>query len=141
MKSLPGSWVGRGAAWEWIKHSSSTNIEGSWEKGVSWSGAPYGINAAKELKNMLSQQHYVIVLVQSEIINGYDRVITSEKVGHWVLITGFSQQWSNGDEESAWNWVRINNPYNNREEYYPWKDSKLSLAIDGYSIVELWQGE
>ena len=61
--------------------------------------------------------------------------------GHWVLITGLSEQWDCNDDDSAWNWVRINNPYNNRIEYYPWKDFKktISKGKAAYQLVEFWQ--
>jgi hypothetical protein len=62
-------------------------------------------------------------------------------IGHWVVVTGMSNSCHWDDDESPLNWVRVNNPYNNRVEYYPWKDFKISMKKGeaAYQLVELWQ--
>jgi RHS repeat-associated protein len=50
------------------------------------------------------------------------QVNPSGEIGHWVMITGISREWKNSDEYSAWNWVRIFNPFDNETEYYWWGD-------------------
>ncbi len=46
----------------------------------------------------------------------------SYPIPHWILITGVSAQWDLTRSKSAWNWVRIFNPFDNEAEYYRWED-------------------
>lgn len=81
-----------------------------------------------------------MVLANLKNDGDFRTLIPEVGIPHWVVLTGMSQQWDSWNEDSSLNWVRINNPYNNRSEYYPWKDFKVSLSIEtGYGFVELWQ--
>jgi hypothetical protein len=60
--------------------------------------------------------------------------VGGNKVEHWVLITGISQQWEATDRYSPWNWVRIFNPFDNDTEYYWWKDFRDSWGFEGSKI-------
>lgn len=51
---------------------------------------------------------------------------TGNDIGHWVIITGISSQRREGNEDSAWNWIRIFNPFDNQTEYYWWEDFHLA---------------
>ena len=139
MKALPGNWKGKSYSWGWTAYADTFH-QGiySWQE-TSWTGTIYGTNTAIGIKDRLNQNHYLIALVQSRIVDGYDQVVPFFETGHWVIITGLSGSWNSVNEESEWNWVRINNPFNNRVEYYPWKDFKKSFDLTGYSMVELWQ--
>ena len=106
-------------------------------KGTSSYDWNMGPNSANVLKTMLGKKHYAIALVQIKIEGGYSRIIRDTGIGHWVLITGMSAQWEKNDN-SSYNWIRINNPYNNRKEYYPWTDFKTSWSHFAFGYVELW---
>ena len=138
MKILPGEWAGKSYIYSESRFSDKQgNLTYSEE---SWSGSPYGSDADSAFQRMLSQNHYVIANVQINVDEqGWSRVTASQGIPHWVIVTGMSSPWDGANKESATNWVRINNPYNNRAEYYPWKDFKPSLGYQGWSLVELWQ--
>ncbi len=145
IKTLPGKWSGRAYAWSQVKSEDSSQIVTlstfNWSGDNSNPDQTYGKNAAINLNNMMRQNHYPIVLVNiSNQSSQWQPLITTDQgVQHWVLVTGFSQQWDYSNEYSAWNWVKINNPYNNRVEYYPWKDFKQSMSSGtGWSLVEIW---
>jgi len=57
---------------------------------------------------------------------------------HWVVVTGVSREWEYRDDRvySPWNWVRIYNPFDNEEEYYPWKDFHSSWKNDGNMMIK-----
>jgi len=58
------------------------------------------------------------------------------RVGHWVVITGFSKQWEINPWDSPQNWVRIYNPFDNDIEYYPWRYFSESWYRDGFQMVK-----
>jgi len=89
---------------------------------------------------MLQAGHFVIVGVTIKG-SGWGKVITTGGAGHWVVVTGFSGQWHAGSEDSEWNWVRINNPFANRVEYYPWQYFKDSMHNQGFTVGELWHNK
>lgn len=134
---------------------------GRFDTNESWSAPPenpgnYGEIAPAELYNKLQQGHYLMILTNLKPHGQRRELIPNSKYpgaiplddptskfssGHWVLITGLSEQWDCDDDNSAWNWVRVNNPYNNRVEYYPWNDFKntISTGKASYQLVEFWQ--
>jgi len=114
---------------------------------IGWSGnTSYDYDmenkAAIKLRSMLRSNHYVIALINITVdVNGFSRVVPDVAIGHWVVITGLSHPWDFNNDNSASNWVRINNPYNNRPEYYPWKDFRDSWQIYGFTYVEFYPQE
>ena len=166
MMVFPGKWAGKTYGWSQsfyldtdmaskIKINNDKTLPAEWYyqlpnnnfKSENWAGSGLekydGVRAAQVLRNRLQQQHYLIILGNLQDKGAYRTLVSqASKTPHWVLITGLSQQWVENDETSAWNWVRINNPYNNRVEYYPWKDFKLSISSGeaaGYPLLELWR--
>ena len=151
INTFPESWAVKGYAWT---ESLYVDTDGGrdYDNSRSWSGSEYGIYgdiAAQELFRMMSisPPHYLLLMSNLEVINGFGTLVPRAKTGHWVLLTGLSQSCGNSgwqsDEYSSWNWVRINNPYNNRVEYYPWKDFKESISISTgdavWQLLELWK--
>jgi RHS repeat-associated protein len=95
------------------------------------------------LIGMLSQQHYMIPLVSIKQYSGRSDPgtllpRTGVVSGHWVLLTGISASWQPGDLDSYLNWVRIKNPFRNRDEYYTWSEFEGSWA-SSRSLVEIWK--
>jgi hypothetical protein len=88
------------------------------------------------LRDKMIKGNYLIVLVYLRIDNEWGMIVTDEATLHWVVITGFSKNWNAIDNNSGLNWIRINNPFNNRVEYYPIKDFKKSLFTN--SILEIF---
>jgi hypothetical protein len=93
---------------------------------------------------MLMANHYVIAGVEIEAGGGnWGRLVTTETdTGHWIVLTAMSSdaQWDSSDERSPWNWVRINNPFANRVEYYPWWFFKAAFYIQDLPVMEIWPG-
>ena len=112
---------------------------GVFDKNDSWSGTEYGTNAASALRNKLASGHRLLALASLRGSGEWRPLVTGTGILHWVLITGFSTNWDETNENSNRNYVRINNPYNNRKEVYMWKDFKASLANNGWGLVELWK--
>lgn len=110
------------------------------KNGPNWYGSKYGEMVYPKLSHMLLTGHYVIAGVTIKG-SGWGEVVTTGGVGHWVVITGFSSMWDAGTENSKWNWVRINNPFANRVEYYPWQYFKSSMKNQGYIVGELWHNK
>jgi RHS repeat-associated protein len=120
-----------------------------------WDGPNHTLIAPR-FEQMLQLGHYVIVLttMKRDIPINTDNpwgTLTNthinNSVAHWVVLTGMSQQWDETNEASIMNWVRVNNPYSNQEQYYPWKffkDSMTSwntLVADqgaGPMVMEIW---
>ncbi|MBK9781708.1 MAG: hypothetical protein IPP55_16925 [Anaerolineales bacterium] len=129
---------------EIAKISSFPNNNWWFEGGVfdgeeSWSGSPYGTNAASALRQKLASGHRLLALATLKESGEWRPLVTGTGILHWVLITGFSTNWNEIDENSNRNYVRINNPYNNRKEVYMWRDFKASIANNGWGLVELWK--
>lgn len=136
VKSMPGNWQGTAYSWNWKAIASTDNTNLEYSENI-WPGE----DVATALKTKMINNHYLLLLVQSSISStGYDHVISNLGIGHWVVLTGFSSVWRKPDD-SPWNWVSINNPFNNRREYYPWAIFKSSFSHYGYQTVELWKGE
>lgn len=114
------------------------NNEGLW-----WGSdtANTGSVISSKLKTMLRMGHYVLVLSNLDLSDIWGRITinTYNNVGHWFVLTGMSQQWET-DEKSVFNWVRINNPFSNRTEYYPWWYIKKSMFTQTPIVVELFRG-
>jgi RHS repeat-associated protein len=124
-----------------------------------WYGDEQGSLIAPRFREMLQLGHYVMVLCTMKQDTGYyanpwgtltDNNDTTKKPnptsGHWVVLTGMSAQWDSSNEDSIWNWVRINNTYSNQEQYYPWKFFKDSMfkyngpnTTASPSVMEIWQ--
>jgi hypothetical protein len=51
---------------------------------------------------------------------------------------GISESWQPSDLDSYFNWVRIKNPFRNRDEYYTWSEFEASWA-SSRSLVEIWK--
>jgi len=126
------------------------------ENGPQWDG-PNGSSLAPRFIKMLQSNHYVLTLstmyrdIPINTTNPYGRLADSnsngvETVGHWVVLKGMSTPWDNTNEDSVMNWVMINNPYSNQEQYYPWWYFKKSLYLfngpntnSGPSALEIWR--
>jgi hypothetical protein len=92
----------------------------------------------------MQEGRFLIVLVRHHIIRQYWSELVTEGGGtHWVVLTGFSESWKEYADYSMYNWVRINNPFNNRREYYLWRDFIKSMANatsnENLNILLLWQ--
>jgi len=96
-----------------------------------WNG-----NIKDHLKSMLVKGHYPIILSNIDPNTGWQIPYNTEKTnyGHWVLVTGFSSS----EVYSPYKWVRINNPFNNQEEFYPWWYFDKTLT-PGDHVVEIWK--
>jgi hypothetical protein len=83
------------------------------------------------LKEGLQHGRYPVPLVE---INSNGALETDGDIDHWVVVTGISS-----DDK----WVRINNPFQNREEIYTWEYFQQAMEIDGsrYTHFEIWQQE
>ncbi len=68
--------------------------------------------AFKFVKDILRSRNRIIAGVNIEISHGR---LWNTNMYHWVGITGLTQEWGRG---KPWQWIRIFNPYDNREEYY-----------------------
>ena len=101
----------------------------------------YGEIADQELLNKLSNHANLLIMANLKI-SGEDGVLVpyDSSTGHWVVLTGMSSNWYDFDEGSEYHWVRINNPFNNRTEYYQWSDFKSSISSGeaAYHLVELY---
>jgi RHS repeat-associated protein len=69
----------------------------------------------------------------------------ANKITHWVVISGVSNEWSktNGfynNNDSPWNWVRVFNPFDNQTEYYWWKDFRDAWDAAGGMLVVVSRG-
>ena len=75
-----------------------------------------------------------------EVWTYQNRNITKYVARHWVVLTGLSSPWS-PHSDSSLNWVRLNNPFNNQVEYYPWGefDQSLRAASPEYNILEVFR--
>jgi RHS repeat-associated protein len=98
---------------------------------------------AKKMKQSMKAGRFLIPLTSLSTSTG--ELVKEGGVGHWVVVTGFSQPWYPVTDSSGWpnfgNWVRVNNPFNNAEEYYPWThfaSSMLSLSGWYRGWVEVW---
>ncbi len=49
-----------------------------------------------------------------------------------------SNEFDYSDPKSDNNWIRINNPYSNRIEYYTWEDFYMSV-MNGRPVLEIYQ--
>ena len=87
----------------------------------SWAGSPYNSSdAAVYLVQNLAGNKGTIILASLQIENGWGKLIPQKGIDHWVVVTGLSESLVEGcSEDSPYNWIRINNPFNNRVEYYP----------------------
>jgi RHS repeat-associated protein len=94
---------------------------------------------ADDLREALRGGHYLMAAVRINIYQPANGAIAPAGAAHWVLITGFSAQWQSSDEYSPWNWVRVNNPFGNRVEYYWWRDFKDSATVGGFFLIDLWK--
>lgn len=157
MRTFPGNWQGLSHRFGYLYSlkTSETGSEnpkelfnnpewfyqyGDFPSGYKWYGSDTGDKTASELRARMQMNHDLILISQLEIENGYGTLVPySTNISHWVVITGMSEQWDPINEDSVWNWVRINNPYNNRVEYYPWNDFKKSMNFGGFEMLELWK--
>jgi len=143
LASFPGQWIARSYVWEEVITMDNSGHDPIVEN-YRWYNADSNV-AAESLKEKLRMGHYVMALVKMQYDyghgdsrTGWSEVISTGNTPHWVVITGFSAPWNNNDPSSSYNWIRINNPYNNRVEYYPWMHFYDSLVA--YSLVEIWPG-
>jgi RHS repeat-associated protein len=143
IRTFSGNWIGKSYIGGYSRTMMSSEYRDNpstiiWhDKSEYWAGAT-GSNAYSGLYEKLNMHHYLIALVQSKVTNGWNQVSPGGGVNHYVVITGLSSNWQSY-EKSPLNWVRVNNPYNNREEYYPWKDFKPAFKELGFGMVELWK--
>jgi hypothetical protein len=96
-------------------------------------------NYPNQIRGQLAIGHYHIALV--DIDTNLDGILTNYNsgTGHWIVITGFSSQWSSSSLDSKWNWVRIYNPFRNRIEYYSWMKFRNSVRTG--TALEVWEDE
>jgi len=98
---------------------------------------------AERLRQSMRAGRFLIPLTSLSTTTG--ELVREGGVGHWVVVTGFSQPW-HPVAAGSWranfgNWVRVNNPFNNAEEYYPWTHlSSSMLNLSGWyrGWVEAW---
>jgi hypothetical protein len=116
------------------------------QKFMEPSGRPYTAHGvAPWYRETLEKNHYLVVLGQLDKDNGGILVPaprTSDGAvkishGHWVVITGMSASWNHSDNLSRYNWVRIMNPYLDREEYYWW--GEFSNSTTSLFALEIWK--
>lgn len=96
---------------------------------VQWAPEPpyyrsYGKDIRDRINGWLRNRRYPIITVRINGSGGNEDGgrVASGPYRHWVVITGISQQFSLQNPESAWNWIRIYNPFHNRTEYYWFSD-------------------
>lgn len=94
-------------------------------------------SAHQFLRSALSGKRYPVAGVQ---INGSTGRIVDIGAGHWVVVSAVSRedQWARGEE---WRWLRIMNPFDNENEYYPWGYFWSGMWLETLSthrIVEVW---
>jgi hypothetical protein len=145
LKTFPTNWVTKASSLGTVLTKSMSGIY-DYEPSSYWYGDGGIFNedtAAEYLKNAIDEpnRHYILALINIEITNGWIEVIKryddpNLNIGHWVVITGFSYPWYSDNENN--NWVRINDPFNNRTVYYPWPVFYSSMI--SYSLLELWPG-
>jgi len=135
-------WQGRAYIYNQILFYDGATGKSHYEQygGPNWYGNWQALGIYPKLKTMLQAGHYVIAGV-TIVGSGWGQVVTTNGVGHWVVITGLSGEWNSMSEDSEWNWVRINNTFANRVEYYPWHYFKDSMKNQGYTIGELWHNK
>jgi hypothetical protein len=90
-----------------------------------------------QIRGQLALGHYHIALVDIDTSKNGRLKNYNTGTGHWIAITGFSAQWSSSSLDSKWNWVRIYNPYENRIEYYSWKEFRNSVRLG--TALEIWE--
>jgi hypothetical protein len=95
------------------------------------------------MRQKLQEGHYLIPLVTflPDRSGKLVPIASKPSTSHWIVLTGFSYPWDGSGGDSIINWVRINNPFFNREEYYLWKDFRRSMeaAPGGYGLLEAWK--
>jgi hypothetical protein len=104
---------------------------GNWVADLTMDGLLYGLH------KQLYFNKYTILLTSCNAGTGI-LVHRSTGVGHWVVFTGMTLDWDWSNPESKENWIRVNNPFNNREEYYQWSDFRESVSSPRY-MVEIFR--
>jgi len=135
-------WQGRTYVFNAILFYDGLTGISHWEKtgGSNWYGEDWqGLDVYPKVKSILAAGHYVIAGVT--IGGSWGQVVSNGETGHWVVVTGLSRQWEAGSEDSAWNWVRVNNPFSSRVEYYPWQYFKDSMHEQSFALGELWHNK
>jgi hypothetical protein len=91
---------------------------------------------AMRMASQLRELRYTILL---ETCDPYTRRVVPLSKGdsHWIVLTGLSNEWNWTNLSDSHNWIRINNPFRNRIEYYYWKDIYAS-ASSHRSMVEMY---
>lgn len=97
----------------------------------------------------LKNDRYLIVIVRLKIsshplYDPYDSLTAFNleetpngmQCGRWIVVTGMTKPWDFQNESiSPLNWIKINNPFGNRVEYYPWRE--FNLSVNSNSMVEV----
>lgn len=93
---------------------------------------------AQPFRAILIQSHPLISLVNISTGKA-GKLVPRDSNGaicHWVVITGFSRCWDPEHENAPLNWIRIQNPFCNHTEYYPWSEFLLSVQNN---VAEIWE--
>ena len=120
----------------------------TWEYAIHWTSpsvakdsSNYSQSAVSDMKNAMTRGRFIISLTSLRKATG--TLVSGGGIGHWVVVTGLSKEWSKYSEGSFLNWVRVNNPYNNAVEYYPWKEFNQSMlnadTCEAWRWLEVWK--
>jgi RHS repeat-associated protein len=77
------------------------------------------------LRNALQKGNFPFMLVKVDSSHGNLIPHDNRGTAHWILATGLSAEWERG---TPWQWVRLNNPFDNQVEYYPWETFEDSFV-------------
>ncbi len=123
-----------------------------------WTAAGEGVVANKLPEWVTSYQVVIagVTMRPSGFLDANFVKPNGDKIGHWVVITGYSHEWERLNNrqiqnaqtsgwkykvglqhinDSGWNWVRVYNPYDNQTEYYPWKHFWNAWKANGAFMI------
>jgi RHS repeat-associated protein len=123
-KLLPNGW----ASTVYSNQGAWTYLKGGYAKAQIMSDYWYNRNGSNQMREVLCEilqkGHYIIIGTLLNTANGRQ---DSTGAKHWVVVTGI-----------VGNYVRINDPFDNREEWYLWSDFQASVMADGSVALEVF---
>ena len=112
-------------------------LNSEWFEGADNPAIPIFDNLSNYFRSSIQYGHNFVVLTKLSSGIGYPTLHNRSGIDHWVVLNAMSGEWDMNDEFSPWNWVKINNPFNNRFEYYPWKYFKESMVSSGNILIDI----
>ena len=120
-------WAGdQATSGEWLRDFVNARYSRAWEAHLSSTWYDPRRSSPEWIRERLADNSFVIPLVRIQhrgrdpVEGGRVDIGGDDPTSHWVVITALSAEWRSFDDDSAYNWVRVFNPFNNATEYYRW---------------------